>query len=203
MRVISVLAATFIAIPGASSVAQSATIDFGFGVITGAITYTGATLQGSNALNLGGAALEVSQVRAIDGSGLTLGDSITISPTVDYGSGEGPLTLNIVVSWSDVLGNFKETLTTLDDIMRGTNDIGFVFGGTVTGPPGSGFVSTPAELDLVLNQAGGPGNVVSASLTNFASTVPEPSTWVMMGLGFTGLHYAIRRRAKDRKAFAI
>jgi hypothetical protein len=39
---------------------------------------------------------------------------------------------------------------------------------------------------------------------DFSSTVPEPSTWVMLALGFIGLGYAaVRRSAKDRKALAI
>lgn len=36
------------------------------------------------------------------------------------------------------------------------------------------------------------------------SAVPEPSTWVMMALGFVGLGYAaVRRSSKDRSALAI
>jgi hypothetical protein len=36
------------------------------------------------------------------------------------------------------------------------------------------------------------------------STVPEPSTWVMMMLGFAGLGYAaVRRGSKDKAALAI
>jgi PEP-CTERM motif-containing protein len=92
------------------------------------------------------------------------------------------------------------TLTTLNEVDRGANAIAFAFDGTLTGGP---FTNLPVNLVLSLTQAGGPGNVVSASLTN-ASVIPEPSTWAMMGLGFTGLHYvATRRRAKDRKALAI
>jgi len=37
-----------------------------------------------------------------------------------------------------------------------------------------------------------------------ATPVPEPSTWVMMALGFVGLGYAaVRRSSKDRSALAI
>ena len=36
------------------------------------------------------------------------------------------------------------------------------------------------------------------------ANVPEPSTWVMMALGFVGLGYAtVRRRSKDRSALAV
>jgi hypothetical protein len=36
------------------------------------------------------------------------------------------------------------------------------------------------------------------------SSVPEPSTWVMMALGFAGLGYAaVRRNTKDKAALAI
>ena len=65
-------------------------------------------------------------------------------------------------------------------------------------------MALPVAWMLSLTQAGGPGNVVSASLTNSASTVPEPATWVMLALGFVGLGYAaVRRSAKDKVALAI
>jgi hypothetical protein len=205
MRVISVLAGVFLGTLGASSVARSATIDFGFVVFSGPITYTGATLQGSTTLGFGGAMLEVSQVGATDGSGLALGDRITISRTVDDGPGKGRLKTNIVTSWSDALGSFTETLTTLAGITRGTNEILLVFDGSITSAPASsGLAGAPVVLDLALNQAGGPGNVVSASFTTASSAIPEPSTWVMLALGCGGLAYAaLRRSVKDRSAVAI
>ncbi len=44
---------------------------------------------------------------------------------------------------------------------------------------------------------------VGATLTT-STAVPEPSTWVMLTLGFAGLGYAvIRRSSKDRKELAI
>ncbi len=68
---------------------------------------------------------------------------------------------------------------------------------------------------MLLNatQKGGPVAAISVSLTDFATTAgpgrtppstPEPSTWVMMALGFVGLGYAaVRRSSKDRSALAI
>ena len=111
------------------------------------------------------------------------------------------LTTPIVKTWTGTDGPFTETLTTLNEIDRGTNSIAFVLSGTVTGGV---FSAAPATMQFSLTQAGGPGNVVSASLTNFASNVPEPATWVMMGLGFAALGYAaVRRSAKEKAAVAI
>ena len=112
------------------------------------------------------------------------------------------LSTPLVKTWTGTEGSFTETLTTLTEVDRGTNAITFFLSGTVTGGV---FNDTPATMIFGLTQAGGPGNVVSASLTNAAaSTVPEPSTWVMLALGFGGLAYAaVRRSGKDRAALAI
>jgi hypothetical protein len=37
---------------------------------------------------------------------------------------------------------------------------------------------------------------LTVQLTNASSTVPEPSTWIMMAVGFAGLGFAGYRRAK-------
>jgi len=169
------------------------------------ITYAGASLGASTAIDLDGSTLAVELFRVGDKSGLTVGNSLKGPTSATYGAVNGPgldimLATPIVKTWTGVFGSFTETLTTLNEVDRGANAIAFAFDGTLTGGP---FTNLPVNLVLSLTQAGGPGNVVSASLTN-ASVIPEPSTWAMMGLGFTGLHYvATRRRAKDRKALAI
>jgi hypothetical protein len=205
--VVPALAAAFIAAVGASSAAQAAVIDFSAvaecpSTCTG-ITYAGATLQASTALDLDGSVWTVVSTAAGDKSGLAFGDILTVTPvSFIYGSGGGPITLTtpIIKTWTGTAGSFTEKLTTLDVITRGVNTIGLDFAGTVTGGVFSGAKAT---MDLSLTQAGGPGNVVSASLTN-ASTVPEPSTWVMLALGFAGLGYvAVRRNAKDKAAMAV
>ena len=149
----------------------------------------------------------MSLVKSGDESGLAAGDSLTIVPTsATYGTLDGPglditLTTPIVKTWTGTDGPFTETLTTLNEVDRGTNSIAFQLSGTVTGGV---FSASPATMIFSLTQAGGPGNVVSASLTNSASTVPEPATWVMMALGFIGLGYAaVRRSTKDRPALAV
>ena len=62
--------------------------------------------------------------------------------------------------------------------------------------PGAYF----AELTGTVNV---PFLAVGATITT-STAVPEPSTWVMLTLGFAGLGYAvIRRSSKDRKELAI
>jgi PEP-CTERM motif len=48
------------------------------------------------------------------------------------------------------------------------------------------------------------GELINRGQTEVLSIIPEPSTWVMMVIGFIGLGYAaIRRGKKDRSAAAI
>ena len=67
------------------------------------------------------------------------------------------------------------------------------------------FVDTPALFVVNATQFGGVGTGTSATFTNTAGavtpTVPEPSTWVMMALGFGALGYAAIRKA-HREAFS-
>lgn len=207
--VIPALAAAFIATVGAAPSAQAKLIDFGLAPVGGAIVSTGTPLEASTALDFIGSSFVVVQLGAGDASGLSLFSTVSVSPTdIVYGSGSGtgldtPLSTDVVKMWTDSLGTFTETLTTVSAISRNAsipNSIGVTLTGTLSGP---GFDKTPASLILTANQVGGPGKAISASLTN-ASTVPEPATWVMLALGFAGLGYAaVRRSAKDKAALAI
>ena len=62
------------------------------------------------------------------------------------------------------------------------------------------FVNTPAFLVINATQFGGLGTGTSATFTSTARavipTIPESSTWVMMGLGFGALGFAGFRRRK-------
>lgn len=209
--VIPALAAAFIATVGASTSAQAALIDFSAVALcpltcTG-ITYAGTNLGLSTALNLDGSTWLVTSVNTGDKSGLTSGDPIDIAPKPlagTYGILSGDVDVKLLTpiskTWTGSFGAFSESLTTLTEINRGLNAIAFTFEGTVTGGV---FHDSPVSMVLSLTQAGGPGNVVSASLTN-AGAVPEPATWVMLALGFAGLGYAaVRRSAKDKVALAI
>jgi hypothetical protein len=205
--VIAALGAVVIVTLGASSAAEAGTIDFGVLALSDSIIYSGTSLEVSTALDLDLAIFLVTSASSGDESGLapfvsTVNLSAATSPVsteIIYGpgTGPGPLGADVTVSW----GAFTETFTTVKAVARNPNipdSIGVELTGTLTGPSGSGFVNTPVSLVLTANQAGGPGGTTSASFTNSTSIsgIPEPSTWVMMALGFGALGYAAFRRRK-------
>jgi hypothetical protein len=198
--VVPALAAAFIATVGVSSAAQAAIIDFSFVALGNGVTASPTPLQDATSLNLDDASILVSATRAGDASGLSPGDAVSISPTdIDFAtvSATDPVTK----SWTGTNGSFTETLTTVTSVDRTSpNSITWDLTGTVTG---GAFHDVPVSMIIDATQSGGPGNVISVSGSNF-SAIPEPSTWVMMLLGFAGLGYvAVRRSAKDPSALAI
>jgi hypothetical protein len=206
--VVAALGAALIATLGVDSAVRAATIDFGVVGIGGTIGSTGSDLEESTALDLDDTTLFVSGIGPGDDSGLAAFDTVSVfapSPpdtNIIFGSGTGtsPLAPEVVVSWTGSQGAFTETLTTVKDVARNPSSpdsIGVTLLGTVTGPPGSGFVDAPISLTLTANQDGGPGNTITVSFSNasgVAPSIPEPSTWVMMVLGFGALGYAGFRR---------
>jgi hypothetical protein len=209
--VIAALGAVVIVTLGASSAAEAGTIDFGVLALSDSIIYSGTSLEVSTALDLDLAIFLVTSASSGDESGLapfvsTVNLSAATSPVsteIIYGpgTGPGPLGADVTVSW----GAFTETFTTVKAVARNPNipdSIGVELTGTLTGPSGSGFVDTPVSLVLTANQAGGPGGTTSASFTNSTSIsgIPEPSTWVMMTLGFGALGYAAFRGRKANVA---
>jgi hypothetical protein len=212
--VVATLSAAVIATLAASSAAGAATIDFGVVGIGGTIGSTGSNLEESTALDLDESTLFVSAVGPSDESGLAAFDTVSVfapSPpdtNIIYGSGTGtsPLAPEVVLSWTGSQGAFTETLTSVTEVARNPSipdSIGVTLLGTVTGPPGSGFVDTPVSLTLSATQDGGPGNTITVSFTNATTSVtpsiPEPSTWVMMALGFGVLGYTGFRRRTSRR----
>jgi hypothetical protein len=210
--VVAALGAAMIATLGAESAVRAATIDFGVVGIGGTIVSTGSDLEESTALDLDVSTLFVSGIGPGDDSGLAAFDTVSVfapSPpdtNIIYGfvTGTSPLAPQVVLSWTGSQGAFTETLTTVKEVARNPsspNSIGVTLLGTVTGPPGSGFIDTPVSLTLTANQEGGPGNIITVSFTNatgVAPSIPEPSTWVMMALGFGALGYAgFRRRGAN------
>ena len=210
--VVAALGAAMIATLGAESAVRAATIDFGVVGIGGTIVATGSDLEESTALDLDVSTLFVSGIGPGDDSGLAAFDTVSVfapSPPdtniiYGFGTGTSPLAPQVVLSWTGSQGAFTETLTTVKEVARNPsspNSIGVTLLGTVTGPPGSGFIDTPVSLTLTANQEGGPGNIITVSFTNatgVAPSIPEPSTWVTMALGFGALGYAgFRRRGAN------
>ena len=219
--IIPAIAAVVIGTAGVSSSAQAALVDFGVAALGGTITYSGgATLDTSSAVDLDGALLAVSNVGPGDQSGLSVfpggtDNTVTLSHPISYGSGTGIVNTpilggDIFKTWTGLVNgvsdSFTETLNNVVEIDRGTaNAITVTLSGLLSDSLGL-FTNTPANLILGVNEVGGPGDAISASFTNtaFSSSVPEPSTWLMMALGFVGLGYAaVRRNSKDRSALAV
>jgi PEP-CTERM motif len=199
--IVPALAAAFIATVGASSAAQAARIDFAFVALGNGISASPTPLQDATSLNLDGSVISVSGTGVGDASGLAGGNTIDISPT-DIVFGDVSATNPVFKSWTGTFGAFKETLTAVTSIDRtSANALTIDLTGTVTG---GAFHNAPVTMIIDATQSGGPGNVISVSGSNSSSTIPEPSTWVMMVLGFAGLGYAaVRRTSKGRSAFAV
>jgi hypothetical protein len=204
---VAALGVALIATLGAASAARAAVsvIDFG-GSSFGPVTYTGTNLNVSTALDLSGATEAETTVGSDDTTGITTGTSITIVPSnIVYGSGDGPETIDLSKTWTVGGTTYTETLNNVTIDRSAANSITLTFTGDVTG---GAFDDTPATLILDASQARGPGvgHAVSVAFTDAAATgaIPEPSTWVMMLLGFAGLGFAVSRRsAKDRTAVAF
>lgn len=189
-----VLGAAAVLALGASS-ASAITIDFGVATIGGTISFTGTSLQAATALNLDDASLEVSRLGAGDMSGLAVGDLVSITPPIVSFPGN-VLAAPITKSWTDSLGTFNETLTSVMSVDRtAANAITMILQGTLTGPGIAN--SQPAFLEYAATEVAGPRGAISLSLTDAStipSGVPELSTWAMLLLGFAGLGYAGFRR---------
>jgi PEP-CTERM motif len=204
---VATLGVALIATLGAASAARAAVnvIDFG-AASSGPVTYTGSSLNVSTALDLSLAVEAVTTVGSDDTTGVTTGTPITIIPLdIVYGSGDGPEAIDLSKTWAVGGTTYTETLTDVTISRSPANSITLSFTGDVTG---GAFVDTPATLILNANQARGPGagHAVSVAFTDAAATgaIPEPSTWVMMLLGFAGLGFAVTRRsAKNRTALAF
>ena len=164
----------------------------------------------ASAIHLGNLTLDVSTVGGDDTTGIVDGDTITLSlGAIAIGDASGPgldLPIDIIKSFTIGGDVYTETLKTITDINRGTtNALTVTLVGSISDSLGT-IIDAPASLIFTANQAAGPGvgHAISFSLTDTAGSVPEPSTWAMLMLGFMGLGYAaFRRNAKNRTVAAI
>lgn len=209
-------AAVIATLAGSAANAAVKTIDFGVSALGGdpGVSFSGgATLDQSTAFDLDGALLIVSSIGPNDSSGLILfdpsnppgsPDTVDIAPSnIDYGTNPGSLGADIVKSWSANGDTYTEKLTTVLSIDRATqNAITVTLSGTISDTGGL-FDNAPAFLILSANEAQGPGSAIGVALTDtstLAPGTPEPSTWVMMALGFSALGYAATRKGKGKVA---
>ena len=212
--VIAALGAAIIAMLGTSSAAEAATINFNFTALDGSIVHDGTSLSDSTYLDFVGAIELVTSLGTGDDSGLNEFDTITLTgattPTLNnaiiYGSTPGPLGADVILTWPMVAGpgvdTFTETLTTVTSIVTDPSDPGFI-GVTLTGTVTDSddlFTNASVVLSFSATQVG--ANIPSVSFSNstmgVTPSIPEPSTWVMMALGFGALGYAgFRRRGAN------
>ena len=170
-------------------------VDFGIVPFGGAPSYTGATLQTSTAFFPDGAFLLVNQIGPGDQSGLSVGDFATLSPIIPYGPGlTGPT--DFYKTWDGQFGPFSEHLVAFVADRTRVNSITIDFYGTMTAPGGA---TSPVELILSANQAGGPGHqinwaVTDTSLSGGLHPTPLPGALVMFGTVIAGAGALMRRR---------
>jgi hypothetical protein len=210
--VIAALGAAMIATLGASSATHAAAINFNFSALDGSILHDGTSLSDSTYLDFSPLVIQlVTSLGPGDDSGLNEFDTITLAgataPTLNnaivYGTTPGPLGTDVILSWPMVVGpgvdTFTETLTTVQSIATMSNVpnfIGVTLAGTLTDTMHL-FTDAPVLLSLSATQVGANIPSVSFSDTSIVTpTIPEPSTWTMMALGFAVLGYAASRRRK-------
>jgi PEP-CTERM motif len=215
------LGAAVIATFVASSAAEAIIIDFSFSNLGGTITHNGASLHESSEVDFDGASFLVTEAgTGGDASGLSPGDFLNlsadtspVSKDIIYGFGDMPsdfpmsLGANVILTWPIGAGPsvdvFTETLTTVTSINRGTPDaITVTMSGTVKDSKGLFTAGTPVQLIMTASHAGGSGDVGAefTNTSNLAPSIPEPSTWVMMGFGFGALGLVASRQRKANRA---
>jgi PEP-CTERM motif len=215
--IIAALSGGLIAMIAASSAAEAGTIDFGVISIDGSITFLGGpSLDQSNTLDLDLAGLVVNEILPGDQSGLNFFDPVSltantsqVSSQIIYTSGLGSLGAVVTLTWVATSGPgvgdvFNETLTTVTAINRAVmEEIGLELTGTVSDNSGS-FFNVPILLNLTASESMGLIDVeFTNATTSVTPSIPEPSTWVMMALGFGAVGYAgFGRRASRRSRLA-
>lgn len=193
-------AATLAAATVSGSAQASTLINYAVNPLGGTPSYTGSSLSTSTAFDFGGGTYQVTGIGAGDQSGLSIGDTVTLTSPVNYGSGNSGST-SLIKSWSDSLGSFTETLTSFIADRSVTNAITLEFEGTLSGPGG---LSQPAYAILSANQVGGTGSVGwtftdSSVAPDVIGTASLPGAFMLFasGLGAIGLFgWGSKRKAR-------
>lgn len=145
------------------------------------------TFSPGSTVTLGGDTETVSGSFTVDTASTTLTGSVTLT-------GAGPLAG--LYSSQHTFGNNEADFGGSNPIFNIIQDLKFHFGGAFGG---SSYSSVFVEIDALGNTA----NVFDLAILNgsIVATVPEPSTWAMMLLGFCGLGFMAYRR-KDKLALS-
>ena len=174
----------------------------------------GFTIDGATwTITSGVAETEKGSLTDVYAAPLGMGTSTTTGTTYMAVEGGGTETVTfatpqteLAIYWGSIDGNVGGNLNsfavTMDNFTLTGADL------VAMGADGSGNQTSPLGNQLVKITGLAPFTTATFSSTDNAFefsivNVPEPSTWVMMTLGFAGLGYAAFRRNTKGRAFAI
>jgi hypothetical protein len=170
-------------------------VSFGIVPFGASPTYAGPDLQSATAFNFGGGSDVVNVILPNDQSGLSLLDTVTLSPSFNLGAGLSGTT-DLLKSWTGRNGTFSELLTSFVVDRSTPNALTGIFTGVLTTP---GNQKGPVELIFSANQSGGPGFPTNWAITNVSTVTLTslPRSLVLFATGLAGLGIFVRRRDRQ------
>lgn len=187
---------TLLAMLGLGLAASNARADFNgsFGLNAASITINGSSINTSTTFT----------ISSFSGDGNTTGSFMGMVPAGTAFSGS---TINLAsatafTTSNPSLGTFTETAAPVVTTSSGNVETFYILGMYVGGPVGSTPIQ--ASFTFSMTQTGGSGNSISGSGTMSVpsllapSSVPEPASLTMLGLGIAAVGGFLRRRRASR-----